>query len=147
MAGALQDHRRAIILGTQTFGKGSVQTIIRLDDGSGLRLTTAKYYTPNGRDIQAKGITPDITVEASPYAGMDPEKVRFYKERDLENRLPNDEESGPREEMQPMDHPEFLEDIEEPEKTGGEPGIEPDPQLDRALELLKSWSIFQQTGV
>jgi carboxyl-terminal processing protease len=63
VAGALQDHKRAMIVGTQTFGKGSVQTIIPLSDGSGLRLTTAKYFTPNGRSIHGKGITPDIVVE------------------------------------------------------------------------------------
>jgi carboxyl-terminal processing protease len=66
VAGALQDHRRAVILGTQTFGKGSVQTIIELEDGSGLKLTIARYYTPSGRSIQEKGITPDYLVpEAS----------------------------------------------------------------------------------
>ena len=63
VAGALQDHKRALVLGTQTFGKGSVQTIIPLSDGSGLRLTTAKYFTPKGRSIHGKGITPDIVVE------------------------------------------------------------------------------------
>ena len=63
MAGALQDWGRAIVVGTQTFGKGSVQTIIPLSDGSGLRLTTAKYFTPKGRSIHGKGITPDIVVE------------------------------------------------------------------------------------
>jgi carboxyl-terminal processing protease len=63
VAGALQDHGRALILGTQTFGKGSVQTIYPLEDGSALRLTTARYYTPSGRSIQAKGITPDIILE------------------------------------------------------------------------------------
>ncbi len=62
VAGALQDHHRAVILGSQTFGKGSVQTIIPMQDGSGLKLTTAQYYTPNGRVIQAKGIEPDIEV-------------------------------------------------------------------------------------
>ena len=61
VAGALQDQRRAITVGTQTFGKGSVQTILPLDDHSALRLTTARYYTPNGRSIQAVGITPDVT--------------------------------------------------------------------------------------
>src|SRR5208282_3955638 len=63
VAGALQDQKRAVILGTQTFGKGSVQTILPLDDHSALRLTTARYYTPNGRSIQAVGITPDVTSE------------------------------------------------------------------------------------
>src|SRR5262249_25713555 len=63
VAGALQDWGRAVVLGTQTFGKGSVQTIIPLSDGSGLRLTTAKYYTPKGRSIHGKGLTPDIIVE------------------------------------------------------------------------------------
>jgi carboxyl-terminal processing protease len=64
VAGALQDWGRATIVGTQTFGKGSVQTIIPLSDGSGLRLTTAKYFTPKGRSIHGKGITPDVVVEA-----------------------------------------------------------------------------------
>ena len=64
VAGALQDYQRAMIVGTQTFGKGSVQTIIPLSDGSGLRLTTAKYFTPKGRSIHGKGIAPDIVVEA-----------------------------------------------------------------------------------
>jgi carboxyl-terminal processing protease len=64
VAGALQDWGRAVIVGTQTFGKGSVQTIIPLSDGSGLRLTTAKYFTPKGRSIHGKGITPDVVVEA-----------------------------------------------------------------------------------
>ena len=63
VAGALQDQKRAVILGTQTFGKGSVQTILPLDDHSALRLTTARYYTPTGRSIQAVGITPDVDVE------------------------------------------------------------------------------------
>jgi carboxyl-terminal processing protease len=72
VAGALQDWGRAIVLGTQTFGKGSVQTIIPLSDGSGLRLTTAKYFTPKGRSIHGKGVTPDIIVESSPSPALRP---------------------------------------------------------------------------
>src|SRR6185295_18363824 len=63
VAGALQDHKRALVLGTTTFGKGSVQTILPLDESSALRLTTARYFTPNGRSIQATGIVPDITMD------------------------------------------------------------------------------------
>ena len=63
VAGALQDHKRATVLGAQTFGKGSVQTILPLGNNAGLKLTTARYYTPSGRSIQAKGIEPDIAVD------------------------------------------------------------------------------------
>ena len=63
VAGALQDHKRAIVMGTQTFGKGSVQTIVPLANNTAIKLTTARYYTPNGRSIQAKGIVPDVIVE------------------------------------------------------------------------------------
>jgi len=63
VAGALQDHKRATILGIQSFGKGSVQTILPMNNGSAIKLTTARYFTPNGRSIQAKGIVPDINVE------------------------------------------------------------------------------------
>jgi carboxyl-terminal processing protease len=63
VAGALQDHKRAVVMGTQTFGKGSVQTILPLNNSTAIKLTTARYYTPSGRSIQAKGIAPDIVVE------------------------------------------------------------------------------------
>jgi carboxyl-terminal processing protease len=85
VAGALQDHKRATVIGTQTFGKGSVQTIMPLGNSTAIKLTTARYYTPSGRSIQAKGITPDIIVEepgASPQARL--------READLERHLSND---------------------------------------------------------
>ena len=65
MAGALQDHGRAVVAGVRTFGKGSVQTVVELDDGSALKLTVARYFTPNHRSIQERGIAPDVLVEAT----------------------------------------------------------------------------------
>jgi carboxyl-terminal processing protease len=81
VAGALQDHKRAVVLGGQTFGKGSVQTILPLSNNSGLKLTTARYYTPSGRSIQAKGIEPDINVDD----GRDSQYN--IREANLENHL------------------------------------------------------------
>ncbi len=86
VAGALQDHQRAVIMGTQTFGKGSVQTIIELEDGAGLKLTVARYYTPKHRSIQERGITPDVVVaDAAP-----PLREEGTAERDLKRHLKND---------------------------------------------------------
>jgi carboxyl-terminal processing protease len=82
VAGALQDHGRAVILGTQTFGKGSVQTIIEMEDGAGLKLTIARYYTPNGRSIQERGITPDFLVADAPEKAVD-----MPREKDLERHF------------------------------------------------------------
>ena len=86
VAGALQDHRRAVVMGTQTFGKGSVQTIIELKDGSGLKLTVARYYTPAGRSIQEQGIVPDILVQELPPPLR---KETSKRERDLKGHLRN----------------------------------------------------------
>jgi len=125
VAGAIQDHGRGIILGTQTFGKGSVQTIFSLKDGAGLRVTTARYYTPNGRSIQAKGIVPDIVVKP---AVLEDEKGAPPKqppsEKDLERHLIDAKEK---------EKPK----VEVKEKKPA------DNQLERALELLKSWEIFK----
>jgi carboxyl-terminal processing protease len=91
VAGALQDHKRAVVLGTKTFGKGSVQTILPLDDNSALRLTTARYFTPSGRSIQATGIVPDIVVDATqPQDGKPEEKKRpMLREENLPGHLPS----------------------------------------------------------
>jgi carboxyl-terminal processing protease len=131
VAGAIQDHGRGILLGTQTFGKGSVQTIIPLKDGSGLRLTTARYYTPNGRSIQAKGIVPDFIVKPSrPEEEKEVVVPKLPSERDLERHLTDVEKAAPKEKA----------------KLKKEEGKEKKPvdnQLERALELLRSWDVFK----
>ncbi len=124
VAGALQDQNRAIILGTQTFGKGSVQTIIPLSDGTAIKLTTSKYYTPSGKAIQAKGIEPDIIVG---------EEIRHIKEKDLAGHL----------EAEGKDLDEHKKKIRVNEGSLGK-DVE-DIQLKRALDYLKSWYIFKGT--
>jgi carboxyl-terminal processing protease len=138
VAGALQDQKRAIILGTPTFGKGSVQTIIPLDDGSGLKLTTARYYTPNGRSIQAKGIVPDILVKGRPLKKGEPaeKEPRMLREKDLERHM--EEEGKGKEPDNGNEVP-----AAETKKTPGEEEAD-DPQLASALHLLKSWGVFSQ---
>jgi carboxyl-terminal processing protease len=136
VAGALQDQKRAIILGTQTFGKGSVQTIIPLDDNSGLKLTTARYFTPSGRSIQAKGISPDILVKGRPLRkGEAVEKEpRIIREKDLERHM--EEEKGGLKEPAPEIPAEAKKTPQDEEKD--------DPQLASALHLLKGWQVFSQ---
>ncbi len=93
VAGALQDHKRAIVMGTKTFGKGSVQTILPMDNGSALKLTTARYYTPSGRSIQAKGIEPDIVLDNLRITRAE-QGARRVKESDLAGHLDDGAESG-----------------------------------------------------
>lgn len=131
VAGALQDHKRAITIGTTTFGKGSVQTIYRLGDGSGMRVTTAKYYTPSGRSIQATGIEPDIIVN-----NKGGKAVGHLREKDLSGHLDND---------QIKEKPEDGKDSEK----DSEPVIDripedpkEDSQLMRAIDLLKGFDLF-----
>jgi carboxyl-terminal processing protease len=128
VAGALQDHKRATIMGTQTFGKGSVQTIMPLGNATAIKLTTARYFTPSGRSIQAKGITPDIIVEepgANPLARL--------READLERHLEGEEEAkktAPRTQPTPAKPPAEL-----PKPI--ELGSKDDFQLAQALNHLK----------
>ena len=141
VAGALQDHGRAVILGTPTFGKGSVQTIIPLEDGSALRLTTARYFTPKGRSIQALGITPDIIVADALPDGKRGGPARMIREKDLDHHLPGDGEKEPPEKT-PAKPPEKIQDPAKKPAAVGE--IKEDPPLDRALELLKTWRILNK---
>ncbi len=133
VAGAIQDHGRGILVGTQTFGKGSVQTIIPLKDGSGLRLTTARYYTPSGRSIQAKGIVPDIIVNPTrPEEEKEaPVPPKFPAEKDLERHLMDAGKGVPKEKEKAKKE----EELKEKKPV--------DNQLERAVELLKGWEIFK----
>lgn len=125
VAGALQDHKRAIVMGTKSFGKGSVQTVIPLPGYGAMRLTTSRYYTPSGRSIQALGIDPDIEV---PVARVEPIKpVRVRKEADLPGRLSNEED-----EVEEEGTGENGEDEETEEEKS-----QKDYQLARALDLLR----------
>lgn len=127
VAGSLQDHGRAIVMGTPSFGKGSVQTVFPLGDGSGIKLTTARYYTPKGRSIQAKGIEPDILVDAATVKKDEEETMR---EADLQRHL-----SNPAQE----------------EKKGDKPGStlvsEEDYQLRQAVALLKGWNLISRQRI
>lgn len=141
VAGALQDHKRALVLGTKTFGKGSVQTILPLDDSSALRLTTARYFTPSGRSIQATGIVPDILLENAPEDGKAESTRRpGLREENLPGHLNNPNQSlSP---QQQIDR-EREKQIPSSGPTGDET-IDKDAQLKRALDLLKSWDVFKQ---
>ncbi|MGQ0677586.1 MAG: S41 family peptidase [Rhodospirillales bacterium] len=155
VAGALQDHRRAVLMGTKTFGKGSVQTIIPLPGHGAMRLTTARYYTPSGRSIQAKGIEPDIIVEQG---HLEAEKdARTRSEKDLRGALANPEDAKKKEqpaaddkkpadakpEAKPDAKPDAKKDDKKaPAKTARADRPE-DYQLDRAFDLLRGVTLFK----
>jgi carboxyl-terminal processing protease len=142
VAGALQDHKRAIVMGTQSFGKGSVQTIIPLSDESGLRLTTARYFTPKGRSIQAKGITPDIVVERIELPKQGDKKDGFHiSEKDLENHFEEVDKSEPKD-VKKDDKKEDKKDKAVSAKI--EDNLKNDYQVMRALDLLKGWEILKK---
>ncbi|MEW6595833.1 MAG: S41 family peptidase [Thermodesulfobacteriota bacterium] len=149
VAGALKDHKRAIILGTQTFGKGSVQTIIPMNDGSGLRLTTARYYTPSGESIQAKGITPDVVVQnresdEDALGEQSPQQRKFLREKDLKHHIPNgqmdEKEEEPRKEVPAPEESKPKDDKGKAKKPSDE--SKDDEQLQAALTLLKGINVF-----
>jgi carboxyl-terminal processing protease len=152
LAGALQDHKRAVIMGTQSFGKGSVQSVLPLKGGAGLKITTAKYYTPKGRSIQAVGITPDIMVGRVDPASLVKKTEKSVHEKDLDNHIANGngsdspKEGAPEKQKQP--------EPPKPAPGGKMPPHEPMPlgdedtakdyQLSRALELLKGVETMRQ---
>jgi carboxyl-terminal processing protease len=139
VAGALQDWGRAVVIGTTTFGKGSVQTILPLADGSGLRLTTAKYYTPKGRSIQTTGITPDIVVKLQPTTTAKPgdKEAKEAKEGEGKGAKPKELPAVPK-------AGDEASKGTAPQAEGAEVSPEEDPQLQKAVELLKTWKIFKE---
>ncbi len=157
VAGALQDLKRALVMGTTSFGKGSVQNVEALRDGYGLKLTIARYYTPSGRSIQAKGIEPDIEVKQEaprPKEKPGKEPLVMPKEKDLENHLEAEPGKGSKKSKDPTVKPDKTQD----KKPGSEPPatdeegtdgivsperLEMDTQVKRALETLISYDIFK----
>lgn len=135
VAAAMQDWGKAVIVGKTTFGKGSVQTILPLSDGSGLRLTTAKYFTPRGESIHKVGVKPDIVVEPTPRTVAQAESFAAGK---------------PREQAAAVSDPAKKEDAESPEdkkkdlKAREEEFMKKDVQLQKAIELLKTWKVFKE---
>jgi carboxyl-terminal processing protease len=147
VAGALQDHKRAVVMGTQTFGKGSVQTVLPLPGKSAIKLTTARYYTPNGHSIQAKGITPDIIVEETANGGSR-ERVR---EADLDRHLVNDKEGKDAEKAVPPKKEKVDKTVKPQDKDKSkdeshavpfEPASKDDFQLTQAVNLLKGLNVI-----
>ena len=148
VAGALQDHKRALILGTTSFGKGSVQTVESLRDGYGLKLTIARYYTPSGRSIQAKGIEPDIVVPFKPLEEADATNGEdgFVKESDLKNHLEgvNEGQAKPQEgQAAPKKTaPDAASSVRPLEMDN----LQRDNQVMRALDILVSYDLFKHLG-
>ncbi|MBW2498582.1 MAG: S41 family peptidase [Deltaproteobacteria bacterium] len=152
VAGALQDHHRAMVLGVSTFGKGSVQTVYPLEGGAGLRLTTALYYTPSGRSIQEVGISPDFVVRQNDAAIVGIPQRRRVRERDLQGHFTQEDATGlesgeapdPGEAPSETDEEGAAPDDADRAATAGPDDERPDVQLTRAVELLKSWGYFEE---
>lgn len=146
VSGALQDLKRAVIMGTQSFGKGSVQTILPLNNGTAIKLTTARYFTPNGRSIQAKGIVPDIVVEEGTVNTID--QSGGLREADLTGHLSNPKDSEAPAKRVVDESKDKASDKADDKKTDDkkptEPGSKNDYQFNQALNLLKGLQILQQ---
>jgi carboxyl-terminal processing protease len=144
VAGALQDQKRALVLGTQTFGKGSVQTILPLDENTALRLTTARYYTPSGRSIQAKGIEPDVVMDQGKQVAKGDVSGPLLREANLPRHLQHPGKDGATDRDADTDGTDAdSTEVVPPDVKEGELGH--DPQLDRALEMLKSGQVQRTT--
>jgi carboxyl-terminal processing protease len=147
VAGALQDNKRAVILGTQSFGKGSVQTVEALREGYGLKLTIARYYTPSGRSIQATGIQPDIIVTEREIAGGSGAADGLLREKDLQNHLEaepdqGDDLPGPDTDKTPADKQSKRRERMRDQGPLNLDRLRSDNQVMRALDILVGHEIF-----
>lgn len=143
VAGAIQDQNRGLLLGNKSFGKGSVQTIVPLQGGAGLRMTTARYFTPNGRSIQAKGIIPDVVVTLtahSPSTDISNNKTDVTREKDLKNHFLNktSEEKAPEEKTDDKN----ITEIESDPRLNIKERLKRDNQLQMAVNILRGISLF-----
>jgi len=145
VAGALQDHKRAVVVGVQTFGKGSVQSILPLGSAGGIKLTTARYFTPNGRSIQAKGIEPDVVVEEqiTQKAAASAQTPLRLREADLEHHLSNPSDKPTPKSVTPLTPVEQKEDKPESTVNPRDPNPKTDNQLGQALNILKVQRILE----
>ncbi len=156
VAGALQDNKRAVIMGQQTFGKGSVQSVVKLGDGSGLKLTVARYYTPSGRSIQAEGIKPDVILEDIDPDGYKKAVIRHdaRREQDMAGHLQGDRELKEKEEAKAEGKPDsgvnfWWKEASKDKKGKLSPRDEllaHDFQALQAFNYLKAWSVMEQMG-
>jgi len=143
VAGALQDHKRAVIMGDKTFGKGSVQTIMQLNGKSALKLTTARYYTPSGRSIQAEGIKPDIELSNVKLAESEEKSGLSFKEADLTGHLEGNNEGESDQNTDKSDKVDEKTDVDEDEE---EPLAKTDYAVHEALNLLKGLNIIKSNS-
>jgi len=138
VAGALQDHHRAVILGSKTFGKGSVQTVMPLTNETAVKMTTARYFTPSGRSIQAEGIVPDIKIENFKISPLENNDFNPLREQDLSGHLENGNGNAETEAKAKDDSAEAVEE----EKVEAPLAVRDYP-LSQALNLLKGISILK----
>lgn len=144
VAGALKDHKRAVAMGVKSFGKGSVQTVIPIASHGAIRLTTARYYTPSGISIQAKGIVPDILVEQAKVESLKPNTN--FSEESLPGHLINDQSKGEDGTASKKDKKDDAKDAKKDDKKDGKKDGAGDYQLSRALDLIRALAIYQRNG-
>ncbi|MCB9073849.1 MAG: S41 family peptidase [Bdellovibrionaceae bacterium] len=144
VAGALKDNKRALIMGKRSFGKGSVQSVVKMGDGSGLKLTVARYYTPSGISIQAEGIKPDIEVDEMDMATIEKAKENYHvrREADIEGHLVNESEKA-KQKKKEMAKSSWWQKFNAKEKNDKNSLLTNDYQVLQAYNYIKAWKVFK----